>query len=264
MAATRSAGNQRRYPRSTLRRLGFIRAAQRVGLSLDEIADALATLPSERTPTKRDWQRLSRHWRGRIEEQIDRLERLRDRLDSCIGCGCLSLRTCALSNPGDELARRPRRGEPGARRLRSAPVGRPRCPTMIRSSTTGSPRSTDGGPPSSSGPGPRPFTAVARVRIPLGVRCARVDRERPDGPIRTSARLLLEFPPLATHGLRPGGAAPRGPVAQLVSAPPCHGGGRGFESRRGRHQQRPGRHRVRGVRASWPRSHAATTPTREC
>lgn len=104
LAATRSAGNQRRYPRSTLRRLGFIRAAHRVGLSLDEIADALATLPAERTPTKRDWQRLSRHWQGRIEEQIDRLERLRDRLDSCIGCGCLSLRRCALSNPGDELA----------------------------------------------------------------------------------------------------------------------------------------------------------------
>ena len=107
-------GNQRRYPRSTLRRLGFIRAAQRVGLSLDEIAEALATLPAERTPTKRDWQRLSRHWRGRIEEQIDRLERLRDRLDSCIGCGCLSLRTCALSNPGDVAAEGSRAGEPGA------------------------------------------------------------------------------------------------------------------------------------------------------
>ncbi len=104
LAASRSAGNQRRYPRSTLRRLGFIRAAQRVGLSLDEIADALATLPAERTPTRRDWQRLSRHWQSRIEEQIDRLERLRDRLDSCIGCGCLSLRRCALSNPGDESA----------------------------------------------------------------------------------------------------------------------------------------------------------------
>ena len=128
VAATRSAGNQRRYPRSTLRRLGFIRAAQRVGLSLDEIADALATLPAERTPTKRDWQRLSRHWRGRIEEQIDRLERLRDRLDSCIGCGCLSLRTCALSNPDDELARPGAVPEPGDPRPRRPRRNRPPSP----------------------------------------------------------------------------------------------------------------------------------------
>jgi MerR family redox-sensitive transcriptional activator SoxR len=104
LASTRTAGNQRRYPRAALRRLGFIRAAQRVGLSLEEIRDALATLPDGRTPTKRDWERLSRHWRGRLEEQIERLERLRDRLDGCIGCGCLSLRSCALNNPGDVRA----------------------------------------------------------------------------------------------------------------------------------------------------------------
>jgi MerR family transcriptional regulator, redox-sensitive transcriptional activator SoxR len=104
LTSTRTAGNQRRYPRATLRRLGFIRAAQRVGLSLEEIRDALATLPDERTPTKRDWERLSRHWRRRLDDQIERLERLRDRLDGCIGCGCLSLRACALNNPGDELA----------------------------------------------------------------------------------------------------------------------------------------------------------------
>jgi MerR family transcriptional regulator, redox-sensitive transcriptional activator SoxR len=104
VTSTRTAGNQRRYPRATLRRLGFIRAAQRVGLSLEEIRDALATLPDERTPTKRDWARLSRHWRRRLDDQIERLERLRDRLDGCIGCGCLSLRSCALNNPGDELA----------------------------------------------------------------------------------------------------------------------------------------------------------------
>lgn len=102
--AVRTAGNQRRYERATLRRVAFIRIAQQVGLSLDEIAAALASLPDRRTPTKADWERLSRRWRGRIDEQIGLLERLRDRLTSCIGCGCLSLKTCALSNPQDELA----------------------------------------------------------------------------------------------------------------------------------------------------------------
>ena len=106
IASYRSAGNQRRYPRATLRRVAFIRSAQRVGLSLEEVAEALATLPEGRTPTKADWARLSRGWRPRIEAQIERLERLRDRLDSCIGCGCLSLRRCALSNPDDEVAPR--------------------------------------------------------------------------------------------------------------------------------------------------------------
>jgi MerR family redox-sensitive transcriptional activator SoxR len=103
IASYRSAGNQRRYPRAALRRVAFIRSAQRVGLSLEEVAEALATLPEGRTPTKADWARLSRGWRPRIEAQIERLERLRDRLDSCIGCGCLSLRRCALSNPDDEV-----------------------------------------------------------------------------------------------------------------------------------------------------------------
>jgi MerR family redox-sensitive transcriptional activator SoxR len=102
----RTTGNQRRYPRVTLRRLAFIRTAQRVGLTLDEIEDALATLPSGRTPTKADWSRLSRSWRPRLEEQIHRLERLRDTLDSCIGCGCLSLQRCKLSNPDDAVAAR--------------------------------------------------------------------------------------------------------------------------------------------------------------
>ena len=104
--SVRTSGNQRRYERSTLRRVAFIRTAQRVGLSLDEIAAALATLPENRTPTKADWSRLSRTWRPRLDEQIERLERLRDKLDGCIGCGCLSLRTCALNNPGDEVAPR--------------------------------------------------------------------------------------------------------------------------------------------------------------
>jgi MerR family redox-sensitive transcriptional activator SoxR len=106
IASERSAGNQRRYAQATLRRVAFVRSAQRVGLTLDEVAEALATLPEGRTPTKADWARLSRTWRPRIDAQIERLERLRDKLDSCIGCGCLSLRTCALNNPADEVAPR--------------------------------------------------------------------------------------------------------------------------------------------------------------
>ncbi len=102
----RSAGNQRRYETAELRRVAFIRAAQRVGLTLDEVAEAMATLPEGRTPTKDDWSRLSRSWRPRIDAQIERLQRLRTKLDSCIGCGCLSLRTCALNNRDDEVAAR--------------------------------------------------------------------------------------------------------------------------------------------------------------
>jgi len=111
--SVRTTGNQRRFDRPTLRRVGFIRAAQTVGLTLDEIAAALATLPENRTPTKADWTRLSSTWRSRLDEQIQRIERLRDDLDGCIGCGCLSLKSCALSNPGDTLATR----GPGAVRL---------------------------------------------------------------------------------------------------------------------------------------------------
>lgn len=118
--SVRTTGNQRRYEQATLRRVAFIRTAQRVGLSLEEIAEALATLPDNRTPTKADWSRLSRTWRPRLDEQIERLERLRDKLDGCIGCGCLSLRTCALNNPDDEVAPR----GPGAVFLE--PTGRAR------------------------------------------------------------------------------------------------------------------------------------------
>ena len=100
----RSAGGQRRYHRSVLRRLAFIRAAQNVGLSLDEIREALATLPDARTPTVADWTRLSRTWKARLDDQIAGLVALRDGLTSCIGCGCLSLRTCQLSNPRDVAA----------------------------------------------------------------------------------------------------------------------------------------------------------------
>lgn len=102
----RTAGNQRRYRKSELRRVAFVRSAQRVGLSLDEIGEALATLPRTRTPTKADWHRLSRAWRPRLDEQIRRIELLRARLDSCIGCGCLSLKSCTLLNPGDVVAER--------------------------------------------------------------------------------------------------------------------------------------------------------------
>ena len=111
--ATRTTGNQRRYERGVLRRLAFIRAARNVGLTLEEVAAALATLPDARTPTKADWTRLSRTWRFRLDAQIAALEKLRDGLDSCIGCGCLSLKRCAMSNPGDIA----RADGPGARYL---------------------------------------------------------------------------------------------------------------------------------------------------
>jgi MerR family redox-sensitive transcriptional activator SoxR len=102
--ASRSEGGQRRYTRETIRRVSFIRTAQQLGLSLEEIHEALAALPDKRTPTEKDWERLSRSWRPRIDAQIRMLERLRDRLDGCIGCGCLSLRHCRLLNPGDEVS----------------------------------------------------------------------------------------------------------------------------------------------------------------
>ncbi len=106
IGSERTSGNQRRYRRAVLRRVAFVRSAQRVGLTLEEIAEALGTLPESRTPTRADWARLSRSWRPRIDAQIERLERLRDRLDGCIGCGCLSLKTCSLQNPEDEVAPR--------------------------------------------------------------------------------------------------------------------------------------------------------------
>ena len=102
--ASRTTGGQRRYARSVLRRLAFIRAASTVGLTLEEIRAELAELPRNRTPTKEDWQRISRHWRRRLDEQMAALEALRDRLDSCIGCGCLSLKACGIYNKNDALA----------------------------------------------------------------------------------------------------------------------------------------------------------------
>lgn len=109
----RTAGNQRRFTRDTLRRVAFIRVSQRVGIPLNTIREALAKLPEERTPTRADWERLSTGWRSELDARIEQLQRLRDDLTHCIGCGCLSLAECRLSNPYDSL------GEegPGPRRL---------------------------------------------------------------------------------------------------------------------------------------------------
>ena len=103
ISARRTPGNQRRYPRVMLRRVAFIRASQRVGIPLAEIKAALDTLPARRTPTARDWARLSAAWCRDLDERISALQDLRDRLTGCIGCGCLSLTNCQLANPGDTL-----------------------------------------------------------------------------------------------------------------------------------------------------------------
>ncbi len=118
--AERNAGGHRRFEPDVLRRLAFIRAATHVGLTLDEVRQALATLPHERTPTKADWERISRGWRTRLDAEIAALEALRDGLTSCIGCGCLSLQRCRISNPGDQAASR----GPGAAYL-PEPLRRP-------------------------------------------------------------------------------------------------------------------------------------------
>lgn len=109
----RTSGNQRRYGRDVLRRVAVIKVAQRLGIPLATIRDALSTLPEERTPNAADWRRLSEHWRADLDGRISKLIQLRDSLDQCIGCGCLSVETCPLRNPYDEL------GEtgPGARLL---------------------------------------------------------------------------------------------------------------------------------------------------
>ena len=102
--AERTGGNQRRYARTELRRVAFIRISQQVGVSLEEIREALDSLPSARTPTPDDWAALSKSWRDRLDERIRLLGKLRDDLDGCIGCGCLSLQRCTLYNPEDSLA----------------------------------------------------------------------------------------------------------------------------------------------------------------
>ncbi len=113
IVSRRTSGNQRRYPRESLRRVAFIRMSQRLGIPLARIREALATLPTDRVPTSKDWARLSAGWRQDLDDRILHLQRLRDNLTGCIGCGCLSLKTCALSNPGDVLADQ----GPGAVRL---------------------------------------------------------------------------------------------------------------------------------------------------
>jgi len=101
--STRSSGNQRRYARTMLRRVAFVRVAQRVGISLAEIGNALATLPSDAAPSREDWTRLSISWRAELDERMVQLKKLRDTLDDCIGCGCLSIDRCKLRNPLDRL-----------------------------------------------------------------------------------------------------------------------------------------------------------------
>ena len=113
IVAERTEGNQRRYARATLRRVALIQAGSAAGVPLRRIGAALATLPHDRTPTKRDWARLSQAWRDDLNQKIAELERLRDDLTGCIGCGCLSLRSCRLFNPDDHLAEE----GPGARKL---------------------------------------------------------------------------------------------------------------------------------------------------
>ncbi|MET9510630.1 redox-sensitive transcriptional activator SoxR [Streptomyces flavidovirens] len=128
ISSRRTAGNQRRYGRDALRRVAFVRAAQRVGIPLATIRDALAELPEERTPNHEDWARLSEAWRSELDERIKQLGRLRDHLSDCIGCGCLSLETCVLSNPDDVFGERmtgsrllpERRSAPESKEKRSA------------------------------------------------------------------------------------------------------------------------------------------------
>lgn len=106
ISSHRTSGNQRRYDRGVLRRLAFVSAARHVGLSLDEVGEVLGRLPEDRTPTKADWTGISRRWRSRLDDEIAALEALRDKLDGCIGCGCLSLTACRLANPDDAAAER--------------------------------------------------------------------------------------------------------------------------------------------------------------
>ncbi len=106
IGSRRTDGNQRRYDSVTLRRVALVQAGKAAGIPLERIRAALDTLPRGRTPTKRDWERLSRTWARELDERIETLQGIRGRLTTCIGCGCLSLRTCALLNPGDEAAAR--------------------------------------------------------------------------------------------------------------------------------------------------------------
>ncbi|RDG34826.1 redox-sensitive transcriptional activator SoxR [Streptomyces corynorhini] len=133
ITSRRTTGNQRRYTRDTLRRVAFVRAAQRVGIPLSTIRDALGGLPEGRTPDRDDWARLSLAWRAELDERIKQLGRLRDHLTDCIGCGCLSLETCVLSNPDDAFGER----MTGSRLLGERRV--PREPTAAQEPTVAEP-----------------------------------------------------------------------------------------------------------------------------
>jgi len=113
IASARTGAGHRRYPRAALRRIAFIVFAQRIGLSLDEISEAVAKLPHNRVPERADWAKLSASWRARVDARIDELQRVKAGLTECIGCGCLSLQTCRLANPEDRAGR----AGPGARYL---------------------------------------------------------------------------------------------------------------------------------------------------
>jgi len=104
--SVRNAGNQRRYHREVLRRIAVIKAAQKVGISLNDIKQALNFLPKDQAPNKNDWQNLSKQWKEQLDEQIQQLTNLRDSMTNCIGCGCLSLKACPLYNPNDELGKK--------------------------------------------------------------------------------------------------------------------------------------------------------------
>jgi MerR family redox-sensitive transcriptional activator SoxR len=156
ITSTRTSGNQRRYGRDTLRRVAFIRFAQRVGVPLAEIRDALAGLPEQRTPTRADWAALSANWRSQLDDRIIALQRLRDDLSDCIGCGCLSLDRCALSNPEDVLGG----AGPGPRRLLAGLTGPAPEPTDPVSARAGN-GPCDRLPAAACTPGERADTAVA-------------------------------------------------------------------------------------------------------
>lgn len=119
ITASRSGGNQRRYPRAVLRRIAIIKVAQQLGIKLAEIRDRLGALPADRTPAKADWTRIAAGWSADLDRRIAQLVRLREKLDGCIGCGCLSLESCPLRNPGDAVAAK----GPGARYLEPSEEG---------------------------------------------------------------------------------------------------------------------------------------------
>jgi MerR family transcriptional regulator, redox-sensitive transcriptional activator SoxR len=133
IAARRTSGNQRRYDRAVLRRIALVQAGRAAGIPLTRIRAALDSLPSNRTPTRRDWERLSKSWRADIDTRIAMLQALRGRLDTCIGCGCLSIDRCSLLNPDDEAAER----GPGAHYLQSDSArARPRRSTRAGARAT--------------------------------------------------------------------------------------------------------------------------------